>query len=92
MTRQGSAWRGSAACHLDLDVHFDEVVRRSVIGTLQRESLERLACHGDADQVGAADLAVGRIELDPAGAGQVDLDPGMGIAGAADLELRYSVV
>src|SRR4029453_15154962 len=37
---------------------------------------------GDWDQVGAARDAVGRVVVQPAGAGQVDLDPGVRGAGS----------
>src|SRR5581483_8791515 len=36
----------------------------------------------NADEIAAADDAVGRVELDPARARQIDLNPGMGRAGA----------
>ena len=54
---------------------------------MQRDRLARIARHRDADQIAGADDAVGRIELDPAGARQIDLHPGMGRA-AADIAMR----
>src|SRR5215470_10272822 len=50
---------------------------------MQRDRLARIARNSDADQVAAADDTVGRIELDPAGARQIDLHPGMRRAAAA---------
>jgi len=54
---------------------------------VQRNGLARIARHRNPHQVAGADDAVGGIELDPAGARQIDLDPGMGRA-AADIALR----
>src|ERR1700757_4650224 len=43
--------------------------------TGKRNSLSWVSSDGDSDQVVAADDAVGRIELDPAGARQINLAP-----------------
>ena len=40
--------------------------------------MRRIARNADPDQIAAADDAVGRVVLDPPGAGKKDLDPGMG--------------
>ena len=72
---------------VDVDLHADKRVGRAQIGAVQRDRLARIARHRDADQVAGADDAVGRIELDPAGARQIDLHPGMGRA-AADIAVR----
>ena len=53
---------------------------------MQRDRLARIARHRDADEIAGADDAVGGIELDPAGARQIDLHPGMGRA-AADIAM-----
>ena len=48
----------------------------------QRQALRRIPCHRDADEIAVADDAVGRIEIDPSRARQIDLQPGMGRAAA----------
>ncbi len=48
----------------------------------EREHLLRIPCDGDADQVAIADDTVGRIEIDPASAGQVYLHPRVRCASA----------
>src|SRR6516164_4017721 len=53
---------------------------------MQRDRLAWLSGDRDSDQVAGACDAVGRIELDPAGARQIDLHPGMRRA-AADMTL-----
>src|SRR5262249_39215958 len=63
--------------NLDIDLHLAEGVGHAEIDPMQRDRLTRIARHRDADQVAAADDAVGRIELDPARARQVDLHPGV---------------
>ena len=56
---------------------------------MQRYRLAWIAHHRDTDQVAVADDPAGRIEIDPAGARQIDLDPGMGVA-AAGMPLSLS--
>src|SRR5260370_14770695 len=72
---------------VDADIHADKGVRRSEIGAVQWDRLARIARHRDADEIAGADDAVGRIELDPARAWQIDLHPGMDRA-AADIAMR----
>ena len=71
---------------VDADLHADERVGGAEIGAVQRDGLARIARHRDADEVAGADDAVGGIELDPAGARQIDLHPGVGRA-AADIAM-----
>ena len=73
--------------HVDADLHADEGVGRAEIGAVQRDRLARIARHRDTNEIAGADDAVGRIELDPAGARQIDLHPGMRRA-AADIAMR----
>src|ERR1700676_625444 len=73
--------------NIDADLHADEGDGRTEIGAVQRDRLARIARHRHAHEVAGADDAVGGIELDPAGARQIDLDPGMGRA-AADKTVR----
>ncbi len=47
---------------------------------LQRDRLARVVRDRDADEVPIPDDAARRIEVDPAGSGNVDLDPGVGVA------------
>src|ERR1700712_85610 len=77
--------------HIDVDVHADERVGRTQISAVQRDRLARIAGDCDTDEIAAADDAVGRIELDPAGARQIGLHPGMGGA-AADIAMRAVAV
>src|SRR5450759_3842838 len=69
---------------VDADLHADEGVGGTEIGAVQRDRLAWIARHRHPDEVAGADDAVGGIELDPAGARQVDLHPGVGRA-AADI-------
>ena len=73
---------GGLGGDLDLDRHASEVAGRAVVAAARAASPAGGAGDGDADQVAVADDAVGRVELDPAGAGQVDLRPGVGRAAA----------
>src|SRR6202022_736429 len=70
--------------NVDADLHADEGDGRTEIGAVQRDRLARIARHRHAYEVAGADDAVGGIELDPAGARQIALDPGVGRA-AADI-------
>src|ERR1700722_4688779 len=49
----------------------------------QRQRLRRIPGDRNADEIAVADDAVGRIEIAPARARQIDLRPGMGRAAAA---------
>ena len=46
--------------------------------------MARVTSDGDPDQVGVADNAIGRIELDPAAGRQINARPGVGMAGSQD--------
>src|SRR6267143_4338993 len=72
---------------VDADVHADERFGRTEVDAMQRDRLARIARHRHANEVAGAADAVGGIELDPAGARQVDLNPGVGRA-AADIAMR----
>src|SRR6202040_3330426 len=71
-----AAWM-SIRADADRDIHADQVGGIAGPGAGQRHRLTRVAHDRDADQVAIADDAVGRVEFDPAGAGKVDLEPGM---------------
>src|SRR5580704_7224073 len=66
------------------DLHRDfhgQVIRRGAVpGALQRNCLARVMRDRDADELFIADAASRRIEVDPARTGNVDLDPGVGVA------------
>src|SRR4030088_1044333 len=72
---------------IDADVHAHICIGRTEIGAVQRDGLARIARHRHPNEVAGADDAVGGIELDPAGARQIDLYPCMGRA-AADAAIR----
>src|SRR5262249_31689343 len=84
---------------LDLDRHAEMIGRKTGPRARHRHRLARITRDSDADQVVIADDAVGRIELDPAGARQVNLEPGMGRVAAdipsaptlADVEIAASL-
>ena len=73
---------GSLRGHLDLHRHAQRIRRETGPGAGDRHRLARIAHDGDADQVVVADDAVRRIELDPAGPGQINAQPGVGGAAA----------
>src|SRR3954464_854647 len=66
----------------DLDRYFHgNIVRRGPDpGALQRYRPARLSYHRDAHQILVSDHAAGRVAIDPAWAGKIDLEPGMGVA------------
>ena len=68
--------------HVHIHRHAEKIARRTGEGAGERHRLGRVARDGHADQILAADQPIGRVELDPAGAGQVDLHPGVGRAAA----------
>src|SRR4029079_17135713 len=67
---------------VDLDGHAEVVGWKAGPGAVQRQDVPVVPGDGDADQVAGADDPVGRVEFHPAGAGQVDPQPGMGRATA----------
>ena len=70
--------------------HAEVIARQTDPAPRQRHRLAGISRHCDADQVAIADNAVGRIELDPAGSGQIDLHPGMG-GTAADMAVAIEI-
>src|SRR5215213_7481235 len=68
--------------YIDADIHAEISIGGAEIGAVQRNGLTRIAGDRDANEIAAADDAVGRIELDPPRARKVDLHPGMGRAPA----------
>src|SRR6266404_4230367 len=71
--------------NLDLDGHAERVGGKTGPGAGDRDRLTGVPGDRDPDQTVIADDAVGRVELGPAGARQVDLQPGMGCVAADPL-------
>ena len=64
----------------DRDFHCEMVGRGPKPRALQRYRLARLVHNCDSHEVFIPDHSTRRIEVDPAGAGNVDLDPSMGVS------------
>src|ERR1700685_2867696 len=62
------------------DFHGQIIRRGAEPCALQRKGLARVMGDRDADEFFIADAAARRIEVDPAGSWNVDLDPGVGVA------------
>src|SRR3984957_3739038 len=69
--------------HADRDIHGQEGRGLPDESTPQRQNVCVIPSHRDSDQIAIADNAIGWIEIDPAGAWKVDLQPGVGGAAAA---------
>jgi hypothetical protein len=66
----------SAGLFLDaLHRHFIDIAGTPEIRAREWGSLGRVSSHRDPDQVAIPNNAVGRVKLDPAGPGQIDLNP-----------------
>ena len=81
---RGAAWHRllGAPAHLHGRLQADVGVRLAEPAARDRRREGRVARHGDADELVAAQQVVGRVERDPAGARQVGLQPGVRGAGA----------
>jgi hypothetical protein len=64
----------------DGERHGQMIRCRTIPITLQRDSFARVMHHRDTDETLISDDAARRIEIDPAGAGNVGLNPRMGVA------------
>src|SRR5260370_17727175 len=62
---------------VDADVHADERFGRTEVDAVQRDRLARIARHRPANEAAGAVDPVGGIELDPAAARQVVLNPAL---------------
>src|ERR1017187_8884673 len=60
------------------DVHAEKGGSGTGISAPQRQNLLLIPRHGNTNQIAVSDDTVRRIEIDPAGARQVRLHPGMG--------------
>ena len=65
---------------LHRDLHGQMVRGAAEPDSLQRDRLARVMHDRDPDEIPIADNAARRIEVDPAGTGNINLDPGMGVA------------
>ena len=75
----GSRCRGDLYC----DFHGQMIRRGPEPCALQRDRLARVMRDRDTDEVLISHNAARWIEVDPAGTGNVDLDPGVGIAASS---------
>ena len=80
--RRRQTRRAALCLHVHGDFHSEFIVSIAPVATGERNRL--LGCPGDShpDEVTVADDAVGGIEFDPAGAGDVDLAPSVSRASA----------
>src|SRR5580704_8005493 len=80
--RQSERSGAGRRCRRDLhgDFHGEIIGRSPEPCALQRNCLARVMRDRDADQFFIADTAARRIEVDPTRTGNVDLDPGVGVA------------
>ena len=60
-----------------LDLHAEMVRRKSDIGAMKRDRVARIGDNCYGDKVDLADAAACRIEINPSGARQINLRPGM---------------
>src|ERR1700733_12893400 len=63
-----------------LDVHSQVVGRKPGPGAMERYRLARIVRHRDTNEIAIADDAAGWIEIDPTGAGRIDLGPRVRVA------------
>src|SRR6266853_3151093 len=66
----------------DLDVHSQVIGWKPRPGAMERYGLAYVVHDSDTNEVAAADDPTGWIAIDPTGSGQIDLSPGVRIAGA----------
>lgn len=64
---------GLSGRSVDLHYHTAETRTSAVVAAAQRDRLAGLTGNGRANKVAIADNTVGRVELRPAGAGEIDL-------------------
>ena len=64
--------------HTHHDGHLEEIIGGPKIRPRKRNGLARIARHGHTNEIAISDNGIGRIQLHPAGARQVDLAPSVG--------------
>jgi hypothetical protein len=73
---------GASGGDVDLNGHSQIVRGETGPSAVQRYRLAWIAHHRDTHEAAVADDPACRIEIDPAGAGQIDLDPGVRVSTA----------
>ena len=73
---------GASGGDVDLNGHSQIVRGETGPSAVQRYRLAWIAHHCDTHEAAVADDPACRIEIDPAGAGQIDLDPGVRVSTA----------
>src|SRR5579859_5277492 len=63
--------------HRNRDIHTVECSSAAIVRSPQRHRMLRVPGNGNTDEIAIADDAVGGVEIDPAGAGEISLQPGM---------------
>src|SRR5260221_8563617 len=71
---------GASGGDVDLNGHSQIVRGETRPSAVQRYRLAWIAHHCDTHEAAVADDPACRIEIDPAGAGQIDLDPGVRVS------------
>src|SRR6202030_1025028 len=86
----GPSASGASGGDVDLNGHSQIVRGKTGPSAVQRYRLAWIAHHRDTHEAAVADDPARRIEIDPAGAGQIDLDPGVRVstAGIAAVAVR----
>src|ERR1700710_1868713 len=87
-----SPWVVSSLClgHAHLDIEAAKRAGFAVPGAPERQRLMVVPCDRDTDEMAIANDTVGGIEVDPACAGQIDLQPRMcGAAAACGIALGH---
>jgi hypothetical protein len=78
----GPSASGASGGDVDLNGHSQIVRGKTGPSAVQRYRLAWIAHHRDTHEAAVADDPACRIEIDPAGAGQIDLDPGVRVSTA----------
>ncbi len=73
---------GASGGDVDLNGHSQIVRGETGPGAVQRYRLAWIEHHRDTHEAAVADDPACRIKIDPAGAGQIDLDPGVRVSTA----------
>jgi hypothetical protein len=76
----GPSASGASCGDVDLNGHSQIVRGKTGPSAVQRYRLAWIAHHRDPHEAAVADDPACRIEIDPAGAGQIDLDPGVRVS------------
>ena len=80
--RPGPVGAGASSGDVDLNGHSQIVGRETGPSAVQRYRLAWIAHHRDTHEAAVADNPACRIEIDSAGAGQINLGPGVRVSAA----------